>query len=150
MYRCRSDDNPAKFYACKVIESRRGKKSWNNIDADARNEIAIMKMMDHPHVTKLYEVIYCEETHTINIIMEYVDGGAVMSDGELDTGNAKPLSEKIAKQYLRQLLFGLQYMHHHGILHRDIKPSNLLFDKSTRSIKICDFGVSSLLSKQKA
>ena len=53
-----------------------------------------------------------------------------------------------------QVLLGLEYLHGHGILHRDLKPTNLLWfgvgDKfgSDRIMKICDFGISKMYSKQ--
>lgn len=46
-----------------------------------------------------------------------------------------------ARQTVRDVVCGLEYLHYQGIIHRDIKPANLLWD-SSRRVKISDFGVS--------
>jgi len=116
----------------------------------ALNEIAIMKLLDHPNLVNLIDVIQDRQTHTLNIVMEYVHGGPIIEDDELVEGTAKKMPEHEVKNYFRQLVMGLEYLHHHGVLHRDIKPSNLLLNTTTGELKICDFGVSSLSSTTKS
>jgi len=50
------------------------------------------------------------------------------------------------KNYMVQLLLGLEYIHGLGILHRDIKPGNLLLFGP--NLKICDFGMSKQFTHQ--
>lgn len=42
-----------------------------------RNEIDVLKQCDHPNIVKLYDVI--ETKGTLYMIMEYVDGGDLVS-----------------------------------------------------------------------
>ena len=49
-------------------------------------------------------------------------------------------SEPVCGSYVRQVLFGLEYLHTQGVLHRDIKGANILTSK-TGVAKVGDFGV---------
>ena len=49
--------------------------------------------------------------------------------------------EAEARLIFRDLVAGVQYLHHQGIVHRDLKPANMLWS-ATNTIKITDFGVS--------
>jgi calcium-dependent protein kinase len=44
----------------------------------------------------------------------------------------------------KNILEGLNYIHHHKVIHRDVKPENIMFmeKNNLNSLKICDFGVS--------
>ena len=47
----------------------------------------------------------------------------------------------VMQRYLYQMLSGIAHCHSHRILHRDLKPQNLLIDRSTRTLKLADFGL---------
>nr|CAH7723022.1 unnamed protein product [Callosobruchus chinensis] len=49
------------------------------------------------------------------------------------------LSEHRARNYLYQLLRGLEHLHKHGLFHRDVKPENILI-KFPEIIKLADLG----------
>lgn len=55
------------------------------------------------------------------------------------------LSSANIKYFLQQLLQGLNFLHKRDILHLDIKTNNILLDRWC-DLKICDFGISSVLS----
>jgi serine/threonine protein kinase len=79
------------------------------------------------------------------IYLEYIPGGSL---GSLITKYG-PLSEKLIKIYLRQILLGLKYLHSLGIVHRDIKAENVLLD-TDGTIKLTDFGCSGQISITKS
>lgn len=39
---------------------------------------------------------------------------------------------------------GIQHLHENGVCHRDLKPENLLLEKTSKNIKIIDFGLSNM------
>ena len=57
-----------------------------------------------------------------------------------------PFALGVVRNYTRQILFGLQYLHDNGIIHRDIKGGNILVD-DVGTVKLADFGASAKLSQ---
>lgn len=98
-------------------------------------EVRIMKMLHHPNIVKLYEVI--ETKHTVFLVMEYASGGELY-DYLVVHGKMK---EKDARAKFRQILSAVSYCHKKRVIHRDLKAENLLLDHNL-DIKIADFGFS--------
>lgn len=46
----------------------------------------------------------------------------------------KPLTEGEARNFFREIVKGVDYLHEHGIIHRDLKLSNILIDNSMRPV----------------
>jgi 5'-AMP-activated protein kinase catalytic alpha subunit len=49
-----------------------------------------------------------------------------------------------AAKFFDQILEGIQHLHENGVCHRDLKPENLLLEKTSKNIKIIDFGLSNM------
>ncbi|ORX97930.1 kinase-like protein [Basidiobolus meristosporus CBS 931.73] len=131
------------LYAIKIVEKFSRRRLGQRQDQSSslnkiRKEIAILKKCHHPHVVRLHEVIDDPEAKKIYLVLEYVDGGEMRWRDEDDQ---PVLSLSTSRHIFRDVVLGLEYLHHQGIIHRDIKPANLL---RTRSgvVKITDFGVS--------
>lgn len=102
-----------------------------------KREISIMKLVRHPYVVRLYEVLASRTK--IYIILEFITGGELF-DKIVQHGR---LSETESRKYFQQLIDGVDYCHSKGVFHRDLKPENLLLD-SQGNLKISDFGLSAL------
>ncbi|KAI6698620.1 hypothetical protein NL676_018739 [Syzygium grande] len=101
-----------------------------------KREISVMRLIRHPHVVELYEVMATKTK--IYFVMEYAKGG------ELFNKVAKgKLEEDIARRYFQQLIAAVDYCHSRGVCHRDLKPENLLLDEN-ENLKVSDFGLSAL------
>ena len=105
-----------------------------------RQEISIMKQLDHPNIIKLFETF--EDHRNIYLVMELCTGGELF-DRIIELGH---LTEHQAAIIMQQILRAVYYMHQNKIAHRDLKPENFLFttkealEKSP--LKIIDFGLS--------
>ncbi|KAI4328968.1 hypothetical protein L6164_021278 [Bauhinia variegata] len=99
-----------------------------------KREISIMKLIKHPNVVKIFEVMASKTK--IYIVLEYVGGGELFD--KIAT-NGK-LKEDEARRYFQQLINAVDYCHSRGVYHRDLKPENLLLD-SHGVLKVSDFGL---------
>ncbi|URD99143.1 CBL-interacting serine threonine-protein kinase [Musa troglodytarum] len=109
----------------------------HNMVDQIKREISIMKLVRHPYVVRLHEVLASRTK--IYIILEFITGGELF-DKIIHHGK---LSEAESRRYFQQLIDGVQYCHSKGVYHRDLKPENLLLD-SQGNLKISDFGLSAM------
>ncbi|KAL7981599.1 hypothetical protein Chor_005687 [Crotalus horridus] len=96
-------------------------------------EVQIMKMLDHPHIIKLYQVM--ETKSMLYLVTEYAKNGEIFDY----LANRGRLSETDARRKFWQILSAVEYCHSRKIVHRDLKAENLLLDNNM-NIKIADFG----------
>jgi BR serine/threonine kinase len=104
-----------------------------DLEAKVRREIALMKVMNHPNILRLIDVL--ESTRNLYMVLEYAEHGKLF-DFLVDQGT---LSIEVGMNFFRQIAFAMEYLHRLGICHRDLKPENILVDSYDR-IKIADFG----------
>ncbi|GAB2291494.1 CBL-interacting serine/threonine-protein kinase 21 [Dionaea muscipula] len=109
----------------------------NNLMYQVQREITAMKLLNHPNIVRIHEVLGTKKK--VYIVMEFVSGGQ-LSD---KLSYAKRLSEGEARKFFQQLINAIEYCHCRGVYHRDLKPQNLLLD-SNGNLKISDFGLSTM------
>ncbi|KAG6832139.1 hypothetical protein H0H87_002451 [Tephrocybe sp. NHM501043] len=98
-------------------------------------EIELLKNLQHANIVQyLYSSL---DDEFLNIFLEYVPGGSVTAL----LRNYGAFEEPLVKNFVRQILEGLNYLHERDIIHRDIKGANILVDNKG-GIKISDFGIS--------
>ena len=106
----------------------------NKYKESIKRETKIMKNLNHPNIVKLYDTIIDDTTDNIYLVLEYFGRGDFSKFLK-----KRPLKEKYAKKYLKQLASGLKYLLENKIIHRDLKPQNILVT-NLGDIKITDFG----------
>ncbi|TFY55453.1 hypothetical protein EVJ58_g8242 [Rhodofomes roseus] len=129
------------WYAVKTMERKRLRTASNaqaHNDAAFSREINILEDLQHPRICGLKEVFY--EEHTINLILELIQGGDLL-DYILDSENQR-LTESLSQHITYQICDALQYIHSKGIAHRDLKPENVLLTRDNPPlVKVADFGL---------
>lgn len=104
-------------------------------------EVRCMKLVQHPNVVRLYEVI---DTHTkLYLILELGDGGDLY---DYIMRHESGLSESVARDYFRQIVRAISYCHRLHVVHRDLKPENVVFFERLGVVKLTDFGFSNKFS----
>lgn len=111
---------------------------------NCNREIDIMKLLNHPNIVKLIDVVEKSQDGMTYLIVEYVVGGELF-DYIVANGVVK---EKEARRFFRQIVSAVEYCHANLIVHRDLKPENLLLDAGG-NIKISDFGLSNVIEPGK-
>ena len=118
--------------AIKIIKKSKILSDKDNLRIS--RELSILRILNSQYTLKLYEII--DSPAEVWIVCEYIP------DGELYDYIVKNhrVKESESRNFFRQLIFGVEYLHSLGITHRDIKPENLFLCKN--HLKIGDFGLS--------
>ncbi|GEM12702.1 ste20-like serine/threonine kinase [Rhodotorula toruloides] len=106
--------------------------------AEIQLEISHLAACDSEWVTRYYGSFL--RGWKLWIVMEYLAGGSC-----LDLLKPGPFSEAHIAIVCRELLLGLDYLHHENKIHRDIKAANVLLS-ATGAVKLADFGVAAQLT----
>jgi len=130
-----------KTYAAKTIKKRR---RANDVSHEILHEILVLLTASQSErIVKLHEVY---ETATEFVLMlEMAEGGELQR--VLDEDDSLP--EHHCRCIVRQIVEGVQFLHRSNIAHLDIKPQNILLTNPYPSgdVKLCDFGISRILTK---
>ena len=121
--------------AIKVIDKARLQRTEGMVE-QLRREISIMRMVRHPNVVGIREVLASRSR--VFVVMEYARGGELFA--KVARGR---LTEDHARRYFQQLVAAVGFCHRRGVAHRDLKPENLLLDEDGR-LKVTDFGLAAL------
>ncbi|WRT65025.1 uncharacterized protein IL334_001966 [Kwoniella shivajii] len=133
------DAHSGLLMAVKQVElptgSARNEDRKQSMVSALEREIELLKELQHENIVQ-YLDSSADDNH-LNIFLEYVPGGSVAAL----LSNYGAFEEALVKNFVRQILYGLNYLHEREIIHRDIKGANILVDNKG-GIKISDFGIS--------
>lgn len=118
-------------------------RAENSLDL-IKQEIAIMKKLNHSNLVSLIEVLDDPTEDSLYMVMEMCKKGVIMKVGLEE--RADPYDDEHCLCWFRDLILGIEYLHAQGIVHRDIKPDNCLVTNDD-VLKVVDFGVSEMFEK---
>jgi calcium-dependent protein kinase len=119
-------------------------------DLEIKNEIDILKKLDHPNIVKIYE--FYNTLTDFYIVTEYC------KKGELYSYIKRSYTENQLAVLFYQIFSGLYYLHTNNIVHRDLKLENILISEIEKDMKtgkkyfwtkIIDFGTAKIFEKNK-
>lgn len=105
-------------------------------------EVEVLCRLSHQNITRLYGAW---KTHdTLNILMEYADGGTLADAVKARSCLTRLFDEDIVMDWFVQVVAALAHMHANSVIHRDLKAHNI-FLTSRNIVKVGDFGISKVL-----
>ena len=93
------------------------------------NELRILVPLTHKNIIWYKEAFYDKETKSLNMVIEYVDGGDLSMKIKLAKEKKLYFKEKVIWRIFVQILEGINYLHKKFIIHRDLKTSNIYLTK---------------------
>jgi tRNA A-37 threonylcarbamoyl transferase component Bud32 len=106
------------------------------------HEAKLLHQLRHPNVVIYYGTTTDTHNYVMRLFMECVTGGSL---GAMVRGMQEPLDPELGRNFARQIVLGLAYMHSRGVMHRDLKCDNVLRDESTGTVKLADFGTARIV-----
>jgi eukaryotic-like serine/threonine-protein kinase len=99
--------------------------------------------LQHPNIVTIYDA--GEEHDLAYIAMEFLKGRDLVDyckDGNLlPMQRVATIVERVAK--------ALAYAHQNSVVHRDIKPANIMYEHSSDTVKVTDFGIARITDSSK-
>ncbi|CAM9141805.1 unnamed protein product [Pylaiella littoralis] len=126
-------------YALKTIQLD---KISSSLAKEMRNEIEILKRLDHPNIIRAIETF--EANKEVYLVMKLCTGG--------DLRSRAPYTERAVVDIIAKLLSATWYMHQEGVVHRDLKLENVVYESKLpdSDIYIIDYGLSKIVDTHEA
>ncbi|KAL0313405.1 UNVERIFIED_CONTAM: Serine/threonine-protein kinase WNK8 [Sesamum radiatum] len=112
------------------------------------SEVHLLRTLKHENVIRSYASWVDDENKTINMITELFTSGSLRQY----RNKHKNVDMKAIKNWARQILRGLDYLHAHNpcIIHRDLKCDNIFVNGNHGEVKIGDLGLATIMQRPTA
>ncbi|KAJ7952196.1 putative Kinase [Quillaja saponaria] len=111
-------------------------------------EVHLLKSLKHENIMRFYNSWVDDKSKTINMITELFTSGSLRQY----RNKHKNVDMKAIKNWARQILRGLCYLHSHNppIIHRDLKCDNIFVNGNNGEVKIGDLGLAIVMQQPTA
>ena len=152
-----SKDGHSELFATKKIP--KSMADSENVKKYFRNEITILKEINHENIMKLIEIKQSKDNYYL--VCELCNGGSLNDClNKYRKINRQPFTEEIVQYLMRQIIDAIKYLHNCLILHRDLKLDNILVNFENEQdkinlnmlgakVKLIDFGFATRLDPNK-
>uniref|UniRef100_A0A034VYZ1 Muscle M-line assembly protein unc-89 n=2 Tax=Bactrocera dorsalis TaxID=27457 RepID=A0A034VYZ1_BACDO len=124
-------------YAAKIMYGRHELRPF------MLNELEIMNGLNHKNLIQLHDAYDLDKN--VTLIIELAAGGELVKDNLLKRNY---YTERDIAYYIRQALWGLDYMHDHGFGHMGLTIKDLLISVvGSKNLKLSDFGLSRKINR---
>ncbi|GLU17565.1 hypothetical protein SLE2022_339260 [Rubroshorea leprosula] len=133
--------------------------AWNQVDIEdvmqthhqlerLYSEVHLLKSLKHENIIKFRNSWVDDKNKTINMITELFTSGSLRQYRK----KHKNVDIKAIKNWARQILRGLHYLHSHNppIIHRDLKCDNIFVNGNNGEVKIGDLGLAIVMQQPTA
>ena len=99
--------------------------------------------LQHPQIVTIYDA--GEEHDLAYIAMEFLKGKDLLD--YCKDGNLLPMQRVVS--IVERVASALAYAHKNSVVHRDIKPANVMYEHSSDTVKVTDFGIARITDSSK-
>ncbi len=99
--------------------------------------------LQHPFIVTIYDA--GEEHDLAYIAMEFLKGKDLVDYAK--DGNLLPMDR--VTSIVERVATALAYAHKNSVVHRDIKPANVMYEISSDTVKVTDFGIARITDSSK-
>ncbi|XP_031283501.1 probable serine/threonine-protein kinase WNK10 [Pistacia vera] len=112
------------------------------------SEVHLLKSLKQENIIKFYKSWVDDKKRTVNMITELFTSGNLRQYRK----KHKNVDMKVIKNWARQILSGLVYLHSHNppIIHRDLKCDNIFVNGNHGELKIGDLGLATIMQQPTA
>jgi serine/threonine protein kinase len=128
---------PSKFGSGRLSVSPEEEEAITALNREA----SYLVELRHPSIVQFYGITRIPEGKDVfGLVTKYMEHNLFGVIQEQVISQATPISWSTRLKWIRDLAFGLRYLHSKGINHGDIKSMNVLLSADLQSCQICDFG----------
>lgn len=151
VYEVAHRSNETSIRVCKVIQKSSADKVKTSHQR-VREEFAVLKRLDHPHVVRIFEDF--EDEQCFYLIMEPCRGGDLLEAVRNPMTRNPQEWEMWCAKVIQHTLSAVAYCHSKGIMHKDLKPENVMMSSKKGApiqdlhVVVVDFGLAQMLSPE--